>query len=73
MEDRTDLDEATTAADRKDAARAHTPDRPATDGEQAAADEAGALTDSDERSTVAAHEKEMMERGAHVKGEGQIE
>lgn len=45
-------------------------DRPPTPEEERAAERASRSVDLDD---VAAHEQEMLERGAHVKGEGQIE
>lgn len=44
-------------------------DRPPTDDEARAADEAAADVDP----SVGEHYKEMIERGANVKGEGEIE
>jgi hypothetical protein len=48
-------------------------DRPATDKETAAADEQYAKDTDAHRAEVAKHEKQMMEIGAEVKGEGAIE
>jgi hypothetical protein len=66
-EDAEKLSDATHEADRRDArVRAHA-DREPTPEEEAAADAAGP---SDPE--VAAHEREMTERGARQKGEGRI-
>lgn len=46
------------------------PDRPPTRDEEHAAEEAARQVNLDE---VAAHEREMAERGANVRGEGEIE
>jgi hypothetical protein len=46
------------------------PDRPPTAAEARAAERAARDVDLDE---VASHEEEMLERGANVKGEGEIE
>jgi hypothetical protein len=59
-------------AERAEAAQSHTPDRDATTGESAAAEQAKTLFE-DDAATVAAHEEEMMDIGAHVKGEGEID
>lgn len=48
-------------------------DRPPTDEEARAADEQFADDSDEQRADVAKHEKEMMEIGADVKGEGAIE
>ena len=72
-EERTAPDEATRREERAEAGSAHTADRPATDTEAAAADAAEAAEDRRERESVAAHEKEMLETGAQVKGEGAID
>jgi len=65
-------DEATLEAEREDATQAHGADRPPTDEESAAADRS-AQRFADDRETVAADYEEMADRGAHVKGEGQID
>ena len=71
MSDHTEPDQATKQADRADAgAKA---DRPATEAEEAAADDQYATDDADRRADVARHEEEMMEIGANVKGEGAID
>ncbi len=51
----------------------HGADRPPTDNEAAAADEQLAAETAAQRADVAKHEKEMMEIGADVKGEGAID
>jgi hypothetical protein len=71
MADRTDPDEETRAADEADID--HTADRPPTDDEATLAEEHTADEDPQRRADVAAHEKEMMEIGAHAKGEGAID
>jgi hypothetical protein len=73
MEDRTEPDEATLESDDSDAGREHVADRVPTDDEERAADEEFAAEDPQERQDVARHEKEMMEIGANVKGEGEID
>ncbi len=60
MEDRTEPDEGSG------------PTEPAQTDEERAADESYAAETDEERERVAAHEKEMLELGANVKGEGQI-
>jgi hypothetical protein len=71
MNDHTEPDEATKQADRAgDEPKA---DRPATEAEEAAADEQYAADDADRRADVARHEQEMMEIGANNKGEGAID
>jgi hypothetical protein len=59
-------------AEQAEAQHAHTPDREATPDESAAADRGKSLAEED-APTVAAHEEEMMDIGAHVKGEGEID
>ncbi len=73
MGDRTEPDEATRAVEDSDADRGHEADRAATDEEAEAAEEAFSADDPQRRQEVAEHEKEMMEIGATVKGEGEIE
>jgi hypothetical protein len=73
MEDRTEPDKATQDVEKSEAARAHEADRPATEVEQEEADDAFAKSDPDRRAEVAKHEKEMMEIGSSVKGEGEID
>lgn len=72
MDERTEPDEATHNADESDADRTHAADRPSTDEEVRAADKAYSAGDAEERRKVAEHEKEMMEIGATIKGEGEI-
>lgn len=72
MEDRTEPDGATESAEETEATSGHGADRVATNEEEAAADEAYSNDDPEERKKVAAHEKEMMELGATIKGEGEI-
>ncbi len=73
MEDRTEPDQATRDAERSDADRRHEADRPATEVEGKEADEVISQGDPRRRHDVADHEKEMMEIGAAVKGEGELE
>jgi hypothetical protein len=73
VEDRTEPDKATQDVEESEANHAHDADRPATEVEQREADDAFAESDPDRREEVAKHEKEMMEIGASVKGEGEIE
>jgi hypothetical protein len=62
-----DVDEATKDEEAREAAAAHTADRPPTAEEEAAAE--GNTLDPE----VAEHEKEMGKIGAEVKGEGEID
>ncbi len=73
MEERTQPNEATEEAERAEANRAHTADRPANDQENAEADQSFEEADGEERNRVAEHFHEMTEVGAHVKGEGSIQ
>ncbi len=73
MDDRTDPDKATHQAEQSDADSRHEADREATDREERAAEDALSKETIDQREDVAQHEKEMMEIGATVKGEGEIE
>ena len=65
--DRTETE--TVDAEESAARRAHVADRPPTAEEERAAETAAEDVDSG----VADHYSEMAERGAHVRGEGQIE
>jgi len=62
-----DISDATRAADEVDATATAAADRAPTPDEEAAADSHGPVSES-----VEAHEKEMDELGANVKGEGEI-
>ena len=62
---------ATREAERADATHAHAADRQPTGEEEAAADES--LAGDANRDEVAAHYEEMIDIGAHVKGEGAVE
>jgi hypothetical protein len=73
VEDRTEPDGATRAVEQSEAGRQHEADRAATDEEAQAAEEALSKDDPQRRQDVAKHEKEMMEIGATIKGEGEIE
>jgi hypothetical protein len=70
-DDRTVPSDATDAAERVDEESAHQPDRLATPEEEAAADESREKLAGDEKQ-VAEHYKDMAEKGANAKGEGQI-
>ena len=59
--------DATRAEDELDARTTAAADRAPTPEEEAEADGHGKVSDS-----VAAHEEDMMERGANAKGEGEI-
>jgi uncharacterized BrkB/YihY/UPF0761 family membrane protein len=71
MVEHTEPDAATNRADQVQPE--HTADRPATEEESAVADEHYGAEDPERLADVARHEKEMMEIGAKVKGEGSIE
>lgn len=73
MEDHTEPDGATHAAEDADAHRPRSADRPATQEEVTLADEQYGKSDAGQRRSVAEHEEEMMNIGAKVKGEGAIE
>jgi len=60
------VDEATRSSEEHEARAAHQADRPPTKEEEEAADKL------ELDPYVAAHEREMGERGAEVRGEGQI-
>jgi hypothetical protein len=64
----TEPDEQTTAEDEQDARAGHDADRPPTDDEEAAAERAGKPSPESEEAY-----KEAIERGAAIKGEGQID
>jgi hypothetical protein len=73
VDDRTEPDGATHDVEEAEAGSAHEADRPATEAEEKEADDTLAKGDAEQREDVAKHEKEMMEIGATVKGEGEIE
>jgi hypothetical protein len=73
MDGHTEPDDATVAAEEAEATHPPGADRPGTPEEIAAADKARAADEAETRRSVAEHEKEMMEIGAEVKGEGAIE
>lgn len=73
MEDRTEPSETTHEAEEADAGQRHEADRVATEGESRDAEDALSKSDPERRRDVAEHEKEMMEIGASVKGEGEID
>jgi hypothetical protein len=72
MEDHTEPDAATQNAERSEAERSHTADRPPSTDEETEADDAYSAEGEDERREVAEHYQEMGELGAEVKGEGEI-
>jgi hypothetical protein len=72
MENVTEPDEGTIAAERAEEASAHDADRPATPEEEAAAERGEAEAGADPEA-VAEHYEEMADLGAHVKGEGEID
>jgi hypothetical protein len=65
---RDELTDATRAEEEREAHVTANPGRPATEDEERAAERHRGVDES-----VARHEREMLERGAHVKGEGQVE
>ncbi len=71
MDGHTEPDDATNRVDRIQ--HKHTADRPATEEESTAADKHYAEEDKEQFADVARHEKEMMDIGAKVKGEGSID
>lgn len=73
MKDQTEPNASTLAAEEVEADHDHTADRAASGEESERAEANYASTDPDERKSVAEHEEEMMEIGAHLKGEGAIE
>jgi hypothetical protein len=73
VDERTEAEEATRAVDSADADHSHEADRPATEAEERVAEDAFSKDGGQQRRDVAEHEKEMMEIGATVKGEGEIE
>jgi hypothetical protein len=72
VDDETQPDEGTRAAERIDAGEAHIADRAPTDEEEAAAEGAAEKFKGD-REEAAAHYEELSDIGAHVKGEGRVE
>ncbi|MEY2406990.1 MAG: hypothetical protein QOG39_1906 [Acidimicrobiaceae bacterium] len=68
MADHTEPSPDTEAEEEREAAKAHTPDRPPTRDEEAAADREGGVDPK-----VAAAYEAANRTGANVKGEGQIE
>jgi hypothetical protein len=71
MNDHTESHETAQAPDEDEVD--HVADRPPTDDEASLADQQLAREDPERRADVAAHEKEMMDIGAHTKGEGSID
>jgi hypothetical protein len=72
LEQNPELDDSTREAERSEAGKSHTADRPPTSEEDASADRERAESDADDREDVAEHFEEMTELGAEVKGEGEI-
>jgi hypothetical protein len=70
-DDRTVPSDETDAVERVDEHSAHDADRLATPEEEAAADKARSEFADDEEQ-VAEHYKDMAEKGANIKGEGEI-
>jgi hypothetical protein len=66
-------DDVTDGSANSSAVNGHKADRPPTEAEATAADEQFARDTDAQRADVAKHEKEMMELGAEVKGEGAID
>jgi hypothetical protein len=73
MDERTEPDAGTEAAEQAEADYAHRADREPTAEEVSAAEKHHSATDEKDRREVAEHEEEMMEIGARVKGEGAID
>jgi len=72
MGDKTEISEATQDEEGAEARKSHDADRPASAEEEAAAERGAGVSGSD-TDEVAAHEKEMGEIGANVKGEGEVD
>jgi hypothetical protein len=66
-DEHTDVSDATRQAEREEAAATHSPDRPPTPEEEADAAEHSVVDPE-----VREHYEEMIERGAEVKGEGEV-
>lgn len=72
MDDRTQPEDRTVAAEEEEAESRHDADRPPTRAEEQSAEEALEGSDEDERRRVAEHYKEMSDLGVEEKGEGRI-
>jgi hypothetical protein len=72
MEERTEPDRATHDAEATDAERSHVADPPGSHEEVRTAERAYSAGDPEQRRRVAQHEKEMMDIGATIKGEGEL-
>jgi hypothetical protein len=72
VENENEPDAATREAESADATHAHAADRPPTTEEEAAAERSAESFGAD-RQAVAEHEEEMIDLGAHAKGEGAVE
>lgn len=74
MAERTEVAKETEQTEELQGRAAHQADRMPTDDEATTADRtAEELRESGEAATAAEHHREMDERGAHVRGEGQID
>jgi hypothetical protein len=71
MTTETEPSKSTKDAEQVDASHSHSADRPPTVEEVNAAERSTASLDADLK-TVAEHAEEMVDIGAHVKGEGEI-
>jgi hypothetical protein len=71
MTPETEPNDSTQETERAEAAQTHSSDRPPTPEEAEAAERGKARSGGDQKE-VAEHFEEMAERGAHVKGEGEI-
>ncbi|MGH9090157.1 MAG: hypothetical protein ACRDZR_02065 [Acidimicrobiales bacterium] len=72
MADPTQPDDGTEAADMAEAGAAHQADRAPTPDEEEAAARGARRADRADPEDVAAHERDMGERGARAEGEGRI-
>ena len=74
MADRTDVSSETEETEEVEGRAAHQADRMPTDDEAATANETTEkLRRSGEADEVATHHRDMDERGAHIRGEGEID
>jgi len=67
------VDDATRAADERDASATARGDAPPTESEAAAADRALSTMSTEERATVSAAHEDMARRGSEAQGEGRID
>ncbi len=70
MPDQDATSKETTTAEQREATTAHEPDRAPTPEEERTAEEVAKGVNLDE---VRKHEEEMLDKGAHVEGEGAID